>query len=104
MCDVGHQVTFTMRDVVLEKLHDCNADITIENGHWSYRTAVLTLNSRRKHQCFYQSNASFHLEKGWWTTGAGQALPTTSASITGGDPQLCRPEVYDTVLRETAFK
>ena len=37
-------------------------------------------------------------------TGAGQALPTTSASIAGGDPQLCRPEVYDTVLRETAFK
>ncbi|CAI9156588.1 unnamed protein product [Rangifer tarandus platyrhynchus] len=106
-CGVGRaarQVTFTTRDVVLEKLHECNADITNENGRWSYRTNALTLNSRRKRQCFYQSSASFHLEKGWWTAGAGQALPAASASIAGGDPQLCRPEAYDTVLRETAYK
>ena len=104
MCEVGHQVTFTTRDVVLEKLHDCNADITNENGCRSYRTDALALNSCRKHQSFYQSSASFQLEKGWWTTGAGQALPTASASFAGGDPQFCRPEVYDTVLRGAACK
>lgn len=52
-----------MRDVLLEKLHDCNADITSENGRWSYSTDALALNSCRKYQCFYQSSASFHLEK-----------------------------------------
>lgn len=39
------------------------------------RTDALALNSCRRHQCFYQSSASFQPEKGWWATGAGQALP-----------------------------
>ena len=91
MCDAGHQVTFTTKDVVLETLHDCNADVTNENGRGSCRAEALALNSCRRHQRFYQSSASFQPEKGWGTTGAGQALPTASASIAGEDPQFCRP-------------
>lgn len=37
-------------------------------------------------------------------TDPGQAPPTASVSITGGNLQFCKSEYYDTVLRGIACK